>query len=220
MKFLLSTTGLLASLASLALALPSPSPQSATPSSLQLEDIEIDDSLASYNFTPAFTPSLTDLFTLLDSIPDSVLEEGDEALNQWLIDNDLRDPSATLLIDDGPDVAPDLDSLDVLTPVTDSSSSTTTPETLEERSLVARASAWKIAKCVASIVQLIATTAVPAAKLLKIKKYIKALGGVKESVKLLLGATTKAEKLKAGGQALVYLSAELLGVGSVKAACF
>ncbi|KAK3946842.1 hypothetical protein QBC32DRAFT_319530 [Pseudoneurospora amorphoporcata] len=190
MKFLL-TTALLASLGSLSLALPSPAHQD--------------------NFTPAFTSSLDDLFALLDSIPDSVLEEGDEALNQWFIDNDLRDPAAELLIDSSPEADPalDLGDLDVIS-----------DENLERGVLVARASAWKIAKCVASIVQLIATTAVPAAKLLKIKKYIKALGGVKMSVKLLLGATTKAEKLKAGGKALVYLSAELLGISSVKAACF
>lgn len=36
----------------------------------------------------------------------------------------------------------------------------------------------------------------------------------------MLGATTKAEKLKAGGQALVALSAELLGIAGVKANCF
>ncbi|CCC14054.1 hypothetical protein SMACR_08503 [Sordaria macrospora] len=203
MKFLLSTT----LLASLALAFPSPLPQEAT-SVVPQTDIDIDDSLVSYNFTPAFTSSLDDLFNLLDSIPDSVLESGDEALNQWFIDNDLRDPSADLLLDTTP--ALEVDDLDLVG-----------DETLVERGvLVARASAWKIAKCVASIVQMIATTAVPAAKLLKIKKYIKALGGVKESVKLLLGATTKAEKLKAGGKALVYLSAELLGISSVKAACF
>jgi hypothetical protein len=85
---------------------------------------------------------------------------------------------------------------------------------------VARASIWKIAKCVAAIVQLLATTAVPAAKLLKIKGYIKALGGAKQAVKLMLGATSKAEKLKAGGEILVNLSAELLGINSVKSNCF
>ncbi|KAK3952710.1 hypothetical protein QBC32DRAFT_313713 [Pseudoneurospora amorphoporcata] len=212
MKFLLTTAGLLASLSSLALALPSPTPQEVT--TVVPSDIEIDESLASYNFTPAFTSSLDELFNLLDSIPDSVLESGDDALNQWFIDNDLRDPTAPLLIDTNPDVTPDLDSLDNLDILISDS------DLAERGVVVARATAWKIAKCVASIVQLIATTAVPAAKLLKIKKYIKALGGVQESVKLMLGATTKAEKLKVGGTALVYLSAEILGISSVKAACF
>jgi hypothetical protein len=86
--------------------------------------------------------------------------------------------------------------------------------------IAARASLWKITKCVAAIVQLLATTAVPAAKLLRIKQYIKALGGTRQAVKLLLGATTRAEKLKAGGEILVNLSAELLGISTVKTQCF
>ncbi|KAJ4298334.1 hypothetical protein N0V88_003360 [Collariella sp. IMI 366227] len=90
----------------------------------------------------------------------------------------------------------------------------------ERGELIARASWWKIAQRVAAIVQLLGTTAIPAAKLLRIKKYIKALGGTKQAVKLLLGAASKAEKLKAGGQALVALAAELLGISTVKNNCF
>ncbi|KAK4169787.1 hypothetical protein QBC43DRAFT_283346 [Cladorrhinum sp. PSN259] len=155
---------------------------------------------ANFNFTREFNFPLDYLFGEIEAIPDEVLEKGDEALHEWLVANGDRAPDEKLKRDT-------LDSDESLS-------------IFERGELAARASIWKIAKCVAAIVQLLATTAVPAAKLLRIKKYIKALGGTKEAVKLLLGATTKAEKLKAGGEILVNLSAELLGISSVKNNCF
>ena len=49
-------------------------------------------------------------------------------------------------------------------------------------------------KCALAIGQLIVTVGLPATKIVKIKKYIKALGGVWEAAKLLAGATTASEK--------------------------
>lgn len=159
---------------------------------------------AGFNFTKDFDFPLDHLFAEIERIPDSVLQQGDDALHKWLVDNGDRAADENLKRDvDGPFESED----EVLS-------------ILERGELVARASLWKIAKCVAAIVQLLATTAVPAAKLLRIKKYIKALGGTKQAVKLLLGATTKAEKLKAGGEILVNLAAELLGISTVKNNCF
>jgi hypothetical protein len=158
----------------------------------------VTEAAANFNFTTDFDSALDRLLAAIDDIPDDILEQGDEALHKWLVEHGYREGNEKLKRDDDTDV------LALLT----------------RGELAARASIWKIAKCVASIVQLLATTAVPAAKLLRIKKYIKALGGTKDAVKLLLGATTKAEKLKVGGEALVALAAELLGISTVKNNCF
>ncbi|KAG7291364.1 hypothetical protein NEMBOFW57_001380 [Staphylotrichum longicolle] len=158
------------------------------------------DAVDNFNFTADFDFALDRILAEIDEIPDEVLEKGDEALHQWLVAHGNRAGNEKLKRDD----ASEAENLSIL----------------ERGELAARASIWKIAKCVAAIVQLLGTTAVPAAKLLRIKKYIKALGGAKKAVKLLLGATTKAERLKAGGQALVSLASELLGISTVKKNCF
>lgn len=86
--------------------------------------------------------------------------------------------------------------------------------------IIADPSAWQVAKCAAAITVAIGSGVFAAAKLVKIKRYIKALGGVKEAAKLLLGATTWAEKAKAGGSALVGLASEILGVKEIQDNCF
>lgn len=153
---------------------------------------------ADFEFTSDFSFSLDRLFAEIEAIPDEILEEGDEALHQWLVANGHRADDANLKRD-----------------VDDANLSI-----FDRSALVARASAWKIAQCVAAIIEVIATTAVPAAKLLRIKKYIKALGGTKKAVKLLLSATTTEEKLRVGGQALVRLAKEVLGISSIQSKCF
>lgn len=149
-----------------------------------------------FNFTEEFAPALAYAFNAIDSIPDEVLAEGDESLNQWLVENNFRSAGIELAADDDSAVAArDFGELDAR-------------------------GFWQVTKCVGSIMWAIGSTAIPVAKIGRIKSYIKALGGVKQAVKLMLGATSKAEKLKAGGQALVNLSAELLGIAAVKANCF
>ncbi|GAB1312528.1 hypothetical protein MFIFM68171_02738 [Madurella fahalii] len=257
---------------------------------------------ANFNFTEDFTFSLDHLFAEIESIPDEILEEGDEALHKWLVEHGNRAGDTKLKRDvDGEDVVEDdNDDIEEIFEDADESDDASVVERrddvgedvdedveevyedatesdgaaivergeedfedvddveevyedadetdgasiverseevvedvsegdesefeglsiLERGEIAARASIWKITKCVAAIVQLLATTAVPAAKLLRIKKYIKALGGTKEAVKLLLGATTRAEKLRVGGEILVNLSAELLGISTVKTHCF
>ena len=162
--------------------------------------VTANDATANFNFTSDFDFALDRLLAEIDEIPDDVLEKGDEALHQWLVEHGNRAGNEKLKRDDNSEA----ENLSLL----------------ERGELAARASLWKIAKCVAAIVQLLGTTAIPAAKLLRIKKYIKALGGTKKAVELLLKATTRAEKLKVGGQALVALAAELLGISTVKNNCF
>lgn len=82
---------------------------------------------------------------------------------------------------------------------------------------IRRANFWK---CAAAIAALIASTAFPAAKILKIKKLIKALGGVANAVRIIAGASFSYEKLRALGGAAAALAAELTGIGSVRSACF
>ena len=162
--------------------------------------VTANDATANFNFTSDFDFALDRLLAEIDEIPDDVLEKGDETLHQWLVEHGNRAGNEKLKRDDNSEA----ENLSLL----------------ERGELAARASLWKIAKCVAAIVQLLGTTAIPAAKLLRIKKYIKALGGTKKAVELLLKATTRAEKLKVGGQALVALAAELLGISTVKNNCF
>lgn len=75
------------------------------------------------------------------------------------------------------------------------------------------------AGCAAAIGGIVLGVAVPAVKLLRIKKDIKAIGGVWESAKLLVGAGTAAEKGEAVVTALGSLVAELTGVAGVAEAC-
>lgn len=77
----------------------------------------------------------------------------------------------------------------------------------------------KIAKCSAALAGAIGFNLIAAAKVIKIKKYIKELGGLAEAAKLLVEATTWEEKLRVGGQALIGLAGELTGVTGVYEAC-
>lgn len=79
---------------------------------------------------------------------------------------------------------------------------------------------WKVVGCAAAITWLIGSNLLAVAKLIKIKKYIQALGGVKAPARLVVGATTWEERMRVGGSALVGLAAELVGVAGVKSACF
>jgi predicted secreted protein len=86
--------------------------------------------------------------------------------------------------------------------------------------IVADPSAWKIAKCVGSIAWVIGTTLFSASKLLNLKKYIAALGGLKQAAVLMLSCSTAAERLKYGGQALLQFASIITGVSSLKSNCF
>lgn len=74
--------------------------------------------------------------------------------------------------------------------------------------------------CAGAIALMIATTAIPAAKILKIKKLIDTLGGVAKAVRLFWGASFKWEKIRALGGAAAALGAELLGISAVQQKCF
>ena len=69
------------------------------------------------------------------------------------------------------------------------------------------------------------SVAVPGAKLLQLTKFVKAVGGVREAAKLLLGANAKAEKLKAirkavGAKSATAVVAALISVPRIRDNCF
>lgn len=80
-----------------------------------------------------------------------------------------------------------------------------------------RANYWR---CGLAIGQLIVTVGLPATQLTKIKKYVSALGGVWETAKLLVGATSVNEKLQGTLIALGDILLTLSGITDVKEYCF
>ncbi|MGL6234428.1 MAG: hypothetical protein ACRC20_03705 [Segniliparus sp.] len=81
---------------------------------------------------------------------------------------------------------------------------------------------WDGAKCAGAIIFAIGSAVIPAAKILKIKKLIEGLGGVRKAVDLLFVAGTSEEKAAALGEAgelVKNLGMELLGITAVKVAC-
>lgn len=87
------------------------------------------------------------------------------------------------------------------------------PEIGEKAPMIKQPRGWW--NCSLAIGELVLMNAIPIAKLTKIKKYIKELGGAIETAKLLVGATTAKEKIAA----LTALIAELTGFTNVKNAC-
>lgn len=78
---------------------------------------------------------------------------------------------------------------------------------------------WKRAKCAAAITWVVGTTVFAAGKITKIKGAIKALGGIKNTAKLLVGATSRAEKMRKLGQAGAAAASYFLGIDTIKKNC-
>ncbi|MEJ9209392.1 hypothetical protein [Paenibacillus larvae] len=92
---------------------------------------------------------------------------------------------------------------------------TSEKESLNDEVILKRAKrgVWQ---CSLEIGKLVVMNALPIAKIVNIKEYVKALGGVWNTAKLLVGATNASEKLGALGA----LIAELSGFTAVKKACW
>ncbi|KAM0277649.1 hypothetical protein ACHAQH_005678 [Verticillium albo-atrum] len=144
--------------------------------------------------------------TEVNAIPDEVLLKGDEATNDWLIENGFRDADEDLKEDkdNGAPISSRSDDMSLAI--------------LERSDLEARGP-LQVAKCILAISKAIVSTAIPAAKLLRIKRYLKLLGGVRKTVLLLVRAKTNAQRLKLGGRALVNIANELFGIKPIKSAC-
>jgi hypothetical protein len=148
---------------------------------------------------PEVAGPLALFFDAIESIPENVLLAGDDETNVWLIANGFREAGTEVV----------------------TRSEVPSADWLHERAVAAaQASIIKIAKCVAAVAELIISTAVPAAKILRIKKLIDRLGGTRKAVELLLKATSRSERLKIGGQILLDLVDELSGIKNVREKCF
>ncbi|MGK4007148.1 hypothetical protein WMF31_31285 [Sorangium sp. So ce1036] len=79
--------------------------------------------------------------------------------------------------------------------------------------------AWKVTRCAAAITVVIASVAVPAAKVVKLRKFVIAVGGVREAARLLVGATTVAEKVRVIGGAIGAGAAEILSIDAIITNC-
>lgn len=128
--------------------------------------------------------ALTRFFTYILNIPDTVLQQGDAATDQW-IRSHPRGGGANAVVFHSP-----------------------TP------------SAANPYRCTLAVGALLVTTALPALKILKLKRYIEAIGGVAQTVRLVIGATSAAEKSRAVLVALGGLIAELTGIATVNQYCF
>lgn len=88
--------------------------------------------------------------------------------------------------------------------------------------------AWHIAKCAAAITVAIGGVAVPVAKVLKIKKLIKEVGGVKSLASKIIdvakGSGSLGKRIKSVfkefGTGVVGLAAEVLGIDAIASNCF
>lgn len=143
---------------------------------------------------PESLGSFTLLFSAIDSIPTDVLEAGEEATGDYLVAHGFRAVDAAPI------------SARALTVV-------------EERAVAATAGILDIIKCGLAVADLILNTAIPAAKLLAVKKAIEALGGARKAAELLLKAKDIKDALKLGGEALVEIYEALMGFKDVKKAC-
>ncbi|KAH6692685.1 hypothetical protein F5X68DRAFT_201404 [Plectosphaerella plurivora] len=149
-------------------------------------------------------PPLTDLelaadlaLTEVPDIPDEVLIQGGEALDNWLIEHGLsdNDPSPTARGEEA------------------------TSLSVYERDEIEARGVLQVATCVAAISKFILMHTAPPTKLKVIKRWITALGGVRPTVTLLSKAKTQEERFKLGGQVLVDLWKELSGYNVVKKGC-
>ncbi|SMQ17797.1 hypothetical protein SAMN06272771_4228 [Streptomyces sp. Ag82_O1-12] len=78
---------------------------------------------------------------------------------------------------------------------------------------------WQKAKCVGSITAAIAGGAVPIAKILKLKAFIKKAGSVKEAAYLLIRISKGEEKISELGATLGGLASVVLGIDGIKKNC-
>lgn len=192
MKF---TTLFVTALASFAVAAPSQKRDEAAVAAASAAYLADPKGNFDWSVTPDFAGALEKAFSTISAIPDSVLEAGDDATETWLKENGFKAAAAP-------------------------ASRAVVEGAVADPELAKRIDWVKVAKCVATVTSAIATNIIPATKLLKIKKLIGELGGVKSAIQLMIGATTTAEKLKVGGEALVELSKAFLGITAVEAACF
>ncbi|ERT00009.1 hypothetical protein HMPREF1624_03378 [Sporothrix schenckii ATCC 58251] len=147
------------------------------------------------------------LIETIDAVPDSVVAAGDDAVHNWLAPIGASAAAAI----PAPNAAVVVRSTDA-TNAADAADTTAAVQAVN--GLV------KDLECAAAVAAAIAGDVLPAAKLLKAKKLVKALGGVKKVAKLFLHfSSNRDEAIKEAGKTLVELVEILLGIDSIKKHC-
>ncbi|KAK4443096.1 hypothetical protein QBC34DRAFT_311705 [Podospora aff. communis PSN243] len=152
---------------------------------------------------PQVGDTLELLLEAIHSIPDDVLLAGDETTQDWLIAHNYRnkEPPSPIVAR-----APE--------PVILSDSTA-----LSERATAAPAGIIEVLNCAAKIAAFILENAIPAAKILKIKKAIDIIGSVKKVAEMLRKVRSLADAKRIGGQALFDIADAIIGFSSVWSAC-
>ncbi len=147
--------------------------------------------IKTYKYNSRDINSLTPIFYAIEDIPDELLKSGNsEQITQYFYDKGVQLNCYNDLLG----------------------------ETSTKIPIISfRSNQWR---CGLAIGQLLVTVGIPATKLAKIKKYISALGGVKKTVGLLIGATSVSEKLGGTLAALSELILTLTGISDNKEYCF
>jgi hypothetical protein len=118
---------------------------------------------------------LATVFEFVENIPDSVIDEGDTAIKNYV--QEWRSGS------------------------------------------VQAAGMGDVAKCAGAILVAIGSAAIPAAKLLKLKRFIKEVGSVRDAAILLLRVARGEEQLSELGPVIGSLGAEILGIDAIRKNC-
>lgn len=113
--------------------------------------------------SPADLLAINHALQVVDSIPVSVLNEGDSATASWLETNG----ASIQIADSSPAISDVGASTDGLVVVQD---------------------AWDVIQCVAAVTEVIVTGIIPVAKLLRLKSIIERLGGIKKAIDALFAS--------------------------------
>ncbi|KAK0646901.1 hypothetical protein B0T16DRAFT_458782 [Cercophora newfieldiana] len=170
-----------------------------------LQEASIPKQDVNLEFSALKAPQVADTLELLleaiHSIPDDVLLAGDETTNDWLVAHGYRNQPNGI---DARSPSP--------IPLSDSTA-------LSERATAAPAGIIDVLNCAAKIAQFILENAIPAAKILKIKKAIDVIGSVKKVAEMLRKVKSLADAKRIGGQALFDIADAIIGFSSVWGAC-
>lgn len=94
------------------------------------------------------------------------------------------------------------------------------PSVAENGSLARAIGPWQVAKCTGAILVAIGSAAVPAAKLLKLRRFIREVGSVRKAAELLIKVARREEQLAEFGPVIGSLGAEILGITAIRESCF
>lgn len=74
-------------------------------------------------------------------------------------------------------------------------------------------------KCTAAIVSMLVGTAVGTAQVVRLGRFVSAVGGIQQAVPLLVDAAGSAEQLEELGPVVTAIGAEILGASAIRRAC-